>query len=173
MRENKNEEAKSIFNRVFIAPAGALEAKPRFGPEAGILHTICTSLTWKTLLDIRFNSYTYLTKYCDVLPKWVTFHDDDVFVDHMKLTAALRPLNPSRPKFICPFRKAISKHQSSDKFSFDKELWDPEIKYFPAYCAGPCTTISGETAQKIYSTAIATNWRGENFVLISQVFQHT
>jgi len=107
------------------------------------------------------SGYTYLSKYCKFEIDWVTFHDDDVFIDHLRLEKILQRQSPSiKSKFLCPFRVAPAKLQSTDKFTFQENLWDPQITNFPAYCAGPCTTMSGKSAEKIFNTAKVTNWRG-------------
>ena len=118
-------------------------------------------LIFSNFIVYPHKSYTYLSKYCKFELDWVTFHDDDVFIDHLRLEKILQRQSPSiKSKFLCPFRVATAKLQSTDKFTFPENLWDPEITNFPAYCAGPCTTMSGKSAEKIFNTAKITNWRG-------------
>ena len=50
--------------------------------------------------------------------------------------------------------KSRSKYER-DHYSVSKEECD--LDYYPTYCGGPCTLLTGSTMQKSYETAKVTN----------------
>ena len=118
----------------------------------------------------QFVGYKFLSEVCGGKYEFVTFTDDDTFIDWSKLNEFMALEDTSQATTYCLKGKQIELDSApyNGKYWLWHNLW-PSGYLPPSYCNGQCAGLTPSAVEKIYTEAKQTNrndFRLEDFYYV-------